>query len=88
VTAAEALAALGDTPDAVAETLRAGGWRGQRASCESCPLARYLAGSFGGEWMSASTETLAPFGWVRHPQPVAEFVVRFDRGHYPDLVAE
>jgi hypothetical protein len=53
VTPAEALAALGDTPDAVAETLRAGGWRGSRKACGACPVAVYLRAQVGGEWSMA-----------------------------------
>jgi hypothetical protein len=39
---AAALAALGDTPDHIADTLYAGGYRGHRGDECCCPLSRYL----------------------------------------------
>jgi hypothetical protein len=42
-----ALAALGDTADAVAGTLTAGGWRGLRDECTACPVAVYLKSLYG-----------------------------------------
>jgi hypothetical protein len=39
---ADALAALGDTPGTVAETLTDGGYRGVRDDCNECPTALYL----------------------------------------------
>lgn len=44
---AQALAGLGDSKDAVAETLTAGGWRGRRDECSKCPVAVYLMAKFG-----------------------------------------
>jgi hypothetical protein len=44
---ARALADLGDSKDAVADTLTRGGWRGLRDECQACPVAVYLKAKFG-----------------------------------------
>lgn len=86
------LAALGDTPNAVAEALRAGGFRGTPRTSRTCPIARYL--QFHGvpdvamtgtvEWSSGQIRPARQF--VRLPDACMWFVTAFDAGKHPDLV--
>src|SRR4051812_26254906 len=89
---ADAFAALGDTPAAVADTLTAAGkYFGRRESPSRCPLALYLIGVLG-----LSTDDVAVFGdtveiTVEHgtvsadlPDAASMFVTYFDSGAYPD----
>ena len=92
LTPEEALRQLGDTADEVAESLRRAGCRGYTASAHGCPVARYMQGlGFKGFQVGAS-------GYYRGPghmgvmsakghnaRGVGEFILRFDRGEYPDL---
>lgn len=86
---AELLRALGSTADEVAETLRRGGYRGERQRCDVCPIAQYLGANdvdgpavypivvfFGPECEAAS-----------NPEGAYLFMRAFDEGGYPDLVA-
>lgn len=87
-----ALAELGDTPDAVADSLRAKGIKGaRRAECD-CPVANYLRTLDGiSEIEVSGTEVfLGPsidqgIG-IEMPVSVAGFVHHFDEGVYLDLV--
>jgi len=93
------LADLGDSPDAVAETLRAAGITGVREVGSACPVANWLhhqEPTLGD--LEVSEEEVAlllsdddepgdHFEWVIQTDAVADFIVRFDHGHYPDLVA-
>lgn len=80
---------LGETPDAVADSLRKTGVRGYRGCCFSCPLARYLkARGFGFVTVGVnSVVCVVPKETTKHrlPAAVLEFVKRFDDGLYPDL---
>lgn len=91
-----ALAALGDEPAKVADTLLEGGHRGRPGCDASCPIAEYL-GSF---WPAATCSVTedppggmvaevwySPSHTVTVPLPGAarEFVAAFDAGGYPDL---
>lgn len=90
-----ALAELGDTPDAVADRLRALDCKGSRGSESMCPVALYLA-RIDGRWVAEITTS----AWVQYddaageltqyvdvalPDPVERFVYRFDTGVYLDL---
>lgn len=86
-----ALKALGDTPDAVADTLRALGITGVRRSHRTCPVARYLSEVFGpdvsvGRDMS-HVRVNGVIAETTTPQPVTQFISLFDNGRYPDLEA-
>lgn len=83
------LAALGDTPEAVAATLLAGGHRGDPGSACGCPVAVYLR-SEGVEYAEVDGNSVA---WdaesVLAPTAIGDFVVRFDgdddEGEWPEL---
>lgn len=81
----QALAALGDTPDAVAAELRRLGVKGRRRDAFGCPIAEYLrmlglAGMVG-TW-AVNGESLTAFPAVR------DFILAFDRhGQYLELRA-
>lgn len=67
--------------------------KGVRANCVHCPIARALGGP---GFVSVEEEVVTmhinydsdhPADWVIPlPDPVAEFIVDFDEGNYPDLV--
>lgn len=94
--AARTLDELGPTPDDVADRLRALGIKGDRGSSCACPIALILRAVDGVEdadvletiaevWDKANPDAAAVE--VHVPQPVSEFIVRFDKGVYLDLVA-
>jgi hypothetical protein len=91
----EALCELGDTPDEVAAKLYEAGFKGERETGYSCPIAVYLnsaAAAFEAcvepedVWLNSVNE----FDHVRlhavPPAAVADFILKFDGGEYPDLV--
>lgn len=84
---AELLAGLGDTPDAVADTLRAKGIKGKRGDFCGCPVARCVQELLGTENANVS-DVWVYFvaGRVPTPRPVSDFLSLFDRGVYLDLV--
>lgn len=81
------LDALGATPDAVADQLRALGIRGGQSDYCGCPVANYLlqSGAYTCVFVAPS-EILADADMVQTPMPIAAFIGRFDVGDYPDLV--
>lgn len=89
----DALAALGPTADRVAETLRLFGIKGQRETCNSCPVAEYLHRVVEGvsfvEVRRMTVRVLRDVGVlvaVDTPTPVHRFVDAFDGGAwYQDL---
>lgn len=83
---ADMLATLGDTPDAVADQLRALGIKGGQSDYCGCPIARYLlqSGAYTCVFVAPS-EILADADMIQTPMPIALFIGRFDVGDYPDL---
>lgn len=90
-----ALGALGTTVDEVAGTLLHLGIKGTHAA-NSCPISRYLDAQPVGDiefgvasCMSDSYVWIADPDatdfYVKHPEPVAQFISRFDDGVYPHL---
>lgn len=89
--ATAALAELGDTPDAVADRLRALEIKGWMGSESMCPIAVYLA-RLDDTWV---VEVLGEQAFISDdeittvevdlPEPVSLFVRRFDQGVYLDL---
>jgi hypothetical protein len=84
-----ALAALGTTPDQVAERLHAGRFFGEPAEAHDCPIARYLravltsmAGVSVGESTVAIARTAGRLTTVYLPDPVRRFIAAFDLGGY------
>jgi hypothetical protein len=85
------LARLGDTADAVADSLRAKGIKGDTTDGECCPIANALSaefpeaangvwGSENGDWWVESAYIRTPAGRVYTPGPVKEFIRVFDDG--------
>lgn len=83
------LEGLGETADEVANSLRAAKVRGHRGTCGSCPIARHLH-----QQGVDSPSVLTLHVWVNRnsrsmritlPQPVCDFVRRFDAGDFEDL---
>jgi hypothetical protein len=91
--AKRALHRLGRTHQSVAASLGAAGCTGFPGSPGSCPVARYLCASdpritglfvdAGEIWIDVPGESVR----LTPPEPVSTFVVRFDTGAYPQLIA-
>jgi len=98
------LAALGDTPDEVAERLGGTGVKGVPRDNRSCAVALYLSAVMGPEPRVRSVAvgpcslmiTLVspadarPAGrlWVQLPKPVRGFVAAFDAQEYPEITRD
>jgi hypothetical protein len=89
VRAAELLEALGATRQQVAKTLFDSEDYGHRGSCGRCPVAAHLQRQLGVAVSVGDLEVSLhlPGGdrRVDLPEPVAQFVARFDIGEYPLL---
>ena len=98
------LAALGDTRDAVAATLKDKGIKGYRNSLGSCPVARYLR-TCGYQWAyvmahnvtvgeSQAPGAITPYRTsqgeiaVLPSEAVSSFIIAFDQGMYPEVNEE
>jgi hypothetical protein len=86
----EALSWLGGTVEEVAEGLRARGIKGERhKGADRCPIANYL-----NQWYSEASVCTSMFitkeiGISRPCPPViGEFVARWDKREFPDLIAD
>lgn len=99
----EYLKSLGETPDAVAASLRAQGIKGKKGSRCLCPILNgiykacpdYWSGlqivngskDKDGNWHYCATLNDAQIMDPHLPQPVMNFIGNFDEGKYPDLEA-
>lgn len=85
---AVALAALGDTPPAVAASLAIAGVRGVPRSACRCAIALHLSALFPGHAFEVDNTRVQIDGLGRAvlPLPVQGFIIRFDRGLYPGLI--
>jgi hypothetical protein len=75
--------------DDVAMFFRRWNVQGKPTSAISCPVARYLSKE--AQQLVQVTGSYAHGVGTAHvwlPAPVVRFVLRFDRGHYPDLLEE
>lgn len=84
-----ALAALGDTPDAVAASLLRLGCVGVPGDQEFCPLACHLAAL--GAWkpcVMPRAVYLPRLGSVPLPEACVGFVLAFDAARYPNLYSQ
>jgi hypothetical protein len=84
------LNALGDTADAVADSLRQLGIAGGHTNC-SCPIFNYLI-SKGHNIISVGCKTVKVGSMYKVlfeglPEPVMHFIRRFDGGTFPELEA-
>ena len=85
----DALAALGQDADEIADRLKELGYRGRRSVPGDCPVARYLQASVHRHVGIGSTVcSVGAANVVQFPLPsaVMEFVDRFDGGAYSWLV--
>jgi hypothetical protein len=84
------LAGLGDDADAVADSLRSKGIKGNGSDGECCPIANVIAAEFeeaakgiwgvDDEWFVEIGYVRTPDGLVSTPVPVKEFITVFDDG--------
>lgn len=86
---AELFTALGNTKQTVADRLLEAGHFGEAGSAVGCPVARYLTAALPLDFIYVDDSDAIYVGttWVDVPEAVAEFIVAFDRGAYPDLIA-
>jgi hypothetical protein len=95
--AAAALIALGDNAEQIAVTLLRGGWYGERHNSGACPIAHYLmtvlpevldlaVGSYQATLYTVSDTN--PDIEIDLTEAVAGFVLTFDIGAYPELIAQ
>ena len=91
---AQAIAALGDTPEKVTEALKAKGVRGYRQSASSCPIAKYLnACGFPVVTVCTSAKRYRDKAEdseesITLPNGVKNWIIAFDEGKYPEFYLE
>lgn len=85
----DALRQLGDNADDVALTLGRLGFTGHPLRCDVCPVANYLAATFPGHWFEVTPMRVQIDGEGRAETTfgVFDFMLGFDLGQYPHLVA-
>jgi hypothetical protein len=88
------LRSLGDTPDAIADTLAQLGVRGKLDDPFACPLVVALTDhlDLGIDEVSVTHDRIewgyrGAYEWIPTPPACAAFIARFDEGHYPYLKA-
>jgi len=98
----EYLRSLGDTPQAVAASLRAQRVKGKRKDPKFCPVVNGIYQAIPDYWPGLEVVGGVKGGVARYsaclhdiqifdpvlPQAVQDFIGDFDLGEYPDLVAE
>jgi hypothetical protein len=99
----QAMRALGDTPNAIAEKLADLGCRGRLKCEQNCPLAQYVHLAYpivqrvfvycndnGAAFVQAGYGYGEESDWIESEDLPAhgEFVRKFDKGYYPDLIEE
>ncbi|WP_433299019.1 hypothetical protein ACQP2F_45080 [Actinoplanes sp. CA-030573] len=90
----EVLAALGETPDAIAARLAELGENGYRDAADRCPIANYLIHTVSlVRSVAVLDRVIDLYTWtdinigLATTDPVADFVFLFDGGRYPQLDA-
>ena len=93
---ANAIAALGETPDEIAKALQKLGIKGEPGNQHSCPLANYLKPKIEGDDMlpDITEEYTAIRGLpegtnvakMKNPNHIQLFILRFDAHQFPDLI--
>ncbi len=91
----DALQALGNTSGSVARRLALMKCKGERGNPCGCPITNYLRrqriGNFSLTLTGGWLDVMARDGWLesfRVPPAVEWFVMRFDRGEYPDAASD
>jgi hypothetical protein len=80
---------LGETPEQVAEALKAKGFKGKRKRAHCCPIYQYLTSH--GLDVGVSPSEIALYDTttkgcdITAPLPIKQFIYDFDLGKYPDL---
>lgn len=78
---------LGKTPEEVAKKLAKRGFKGRRQRHYYCPVAKALKARFGEGCSMRRDAAALPGMVVEAPEAVKGFVLAFDKGQFPDLVA-
>jgi hypothetical protein len=84
---------MGNTPDEIAAFLEGQGCVGDRGHTYRCPVATYVRRVTGrlavihtAVVRVGDSETGRTVEWTKTPNPVRDFVARFDGGQYPNLL--
>lgn len=97
--AEQAIATLREmSADEIAAYLGAAGFKGSPCNDSACPVAEYLAHATGNERVSVTNSSAVAYELTRgdlnrlwrveyNHTTLAQFINKFDRGDYPDLVA-
>lgn len=85
------LSELGETPEAIRESLAKLGIKGKQTTCRACPIHNYLKSKMPGEELSGwygDLEFKSDYLGYRKAvaQAAMDFIKHFDRGHYPELI--
>lgn len=83
------LRSLGNSSDAIAETLRSQQITGLPNKTGYCPVANLLRQKTGYQWRVTCATASCPGvtqAAIHLPTAITDFVLSFDRGDYPDLV--
>lgn len=77
------------TPSGIRKFLAKGNFKGKIASGSSCPISNYLRKSTDIDGISIDSFSMT-FGTMEifNTIPIKEFVINFDAGKYPELVAK
>lgn len=91
----EDLRSLGNGPTQVAATLWSRRIRGDRNKPNSCPIAKWLKKEYGAEAQVGAVMEYPDFESVdevkvngvvvRMPRAIIQFIIKFDKGDYPEL---
>lgn len=89
----EALVALGESSNTVAQTLAANECRGHRKQGDACPVYAYLNKLYPGQIYSVDSGEVAlrvgdEYAYVDPPCGVADFIGQFDAGSFNELAVE
>lgn len=88
------LRSLGNTPEAIRDTLQAQSITGKSGNPHSCPVARYLQKHGASEKCSVGAAYIFPNAALDEPDAdvavatpghIYNFICQFDAGHYPEL---
>lgn len=86
----EALACLGETPEAIRRSLALMGIRGRRLVCSDCPITHYLRQVWSETTWAGPTAIVSDYNEHETvfdtPPVVREFMRKFDSREFPELI--
>lgn len=83
---------LGSTDEEIYRRLKYSGIKGQIKKPSCCPIANLIKKEFTISNISVTSNQISYGRFLAYeintPGPVKEFIIKFDRGEYPDLIEE